>query len=139
MNKKERDKFKKVLAEERRRIQRHLDELSEDSEAQLGNTSGDQADLASTEISQTSLQKIGKRESYLLRKIDYALEKIEDGTYGQCELCGEEISAKRLLARPVAQLCIHCKTDQENSEKKFQNWDGDEEGEFDYDEEVSEG
>ena len=58
-------------------------------------------------------------KSYLLKKIDLALEKVESGTYGECESCGEQIAVARLMARPVAQLCIDCKTDQENTERKF--------------------
>jgi DnaK suppressor protein len=124
MNKRDREKFKKLLIDEKKRILRHLDELSGDSEEQLGGGSaGDPADIASTEISQASLQKIGKRETFLLKKIDYSLQKIEDGSYGECESCGEQIGVKRLMARPVAQLCIDCKTEQETAEKRFQNWE----------------
>ena len=71
-------------------------------------------------MSQANLQKIGKREKFLLHKIDYAIKKFDDDTYGECEYCGEDINIKRLKARPVAQLCIDCKTEQESSEKKFQ-------------------
>ena len=80
---------------------------------------GDPVDIASQEISQASIQKIGKRETYLLKKIDLALKKVEEGTYGECESCGEEISVGRLMARPVAQLCIDCKTEQENMERRY--------------------
>jgi DnaK suppressor protein len=53
----------------------------------------------------------------LLKKIDEALERINNGTFGICESCGEEISLKRLEARPVTTLCIDCKTRQEADEK----------------------
>jgi DnaK suppressor protein len=119
MKKKDLDKFKVLLLEERRKITRHLDQLSESSEAELDLTTGDSVDIASLEINQASLQKMGKRESHLLRKIDLALKKIEDGVYGECESCGEEIGVPRLMARPVAQLCIDCKTEQEKTEKRF--------------------
>lgn len=120
MNKRDREKFKKILLDEKKRILRHLDELSDDHNQQLGGSqTGDPADIASTEISQAALQKIGKRETFLLKKIDYSLGKIEEGTYGECESCGEAIAVKRLMARPVAQMCIDCKTEQESVEKKF--------------------
>jgi DnaK suppressor protein len=46
------------------------------------------------------------RQQQLIKEIDYALAKIEDGEYGYCEISGEEIGLKRLLARPIATMCI---------------------------------
>lgn len=124
LTKKELDQFKELLVEERRKIHRHLENLSETSNEDLQPiATGDQADIANLEISQAALQKIGKRETYLLKKIELALGKIDDGTYGDCENCGEPIGAGRLLARPVAQLCIDCKQEQETIERKFSNRD----------------
>lgn len=121
MKKKDLEKFRKILEEERKRITRHLEELSDSAEQELSVTSasGDPLDVASIEMNQANIQKIGKREEYLLKKIDLAMGKVDDGTYGECENCGEEIGAARLMARPVAQLCIDCKTDQENEERKY--------------------
>jgi len=120
MKKKDLDKFKALLEDEKRKILTHLEELSDDAEEGLAESGmGDPADIASAEINQAALTKIGKREAYLLKKIDHALAKIEEGTYGECENCGEEIGVARLTARPVAQLCIDCKTEQENMERKF--------------------
>ena len=59
-----------------------------------------------------------EREERLLAKIDRMLEKIRQGTYGECEGCGDEIAAKRLVARPVASLCIACKDEQERDERR---------------------
>ena len=123
MKKKDLDKFKKILEDEKRKVSRHLEELSESAEEEMETSTGDPADIASIEISQQNLAKLGKREKYLLGKIEYALKKIDDGTYGECESCGEEISTARLMARPVAQLCIDCKTEQENTERRFSNRD----------------
>jgi len=132
MKKKELDKLKSLLIEEKRRILRHLEELTDSSTEEMQFNSGDPADIASLEISQSSLQKIGKPEKYQRKKIDYALAKIDKGTYGECESCGEPIGVPRLMARPVAQLCIDCKTEQENSERKFHETEGEyDEGEFD--------
>ena len=61
--------------------------------------------------------KLKGRERKLLAKIDEAIEKIDNGTYGICESCGEEINIKRLEARPVTTMCIECKTEQEEEEK----------------------
>jgi DnaK suppressor protein len=59
-----------------------------------------------------------EREQGLLSKIDAALDKIEEGVYGQCTNCGEDIGVKRLKARPVAELCIECKSEQEKIERR---------------------
>ncbi len=53
----------------------------------------------------------------MIRKIEHAFNKLQDGTFGICEECGEEISEKRLQARPVATLCIECKEKEETVEK----------------------
>lgn len=138
LKKKELEKFKKLLEEEQRKITRHLEELSDSSNEELDLSTGDSVDIASLEINQANLQKIGKRETYLLKKIDLALKKIDDGTYGECESCGEPIAVGRLMARPVAQLCIDCKTQQENQERRFSNRehaDGDGDGAIVEDEE----
>jgi DnaK suppressor protein len=61
--------------------------------------------------------RIRDRERKLISKIKDALDRIEEGTYGICEECGENISDERLKARPVTTLCIDCKKKQENQEK----------------------
>ena len=58
-----------------------------------------------------------ERDSKLVAKIREALERVEDGTYGICEDCGQKISEERLKARPVTTMCIKCKRKQENDEK----------------------
>ncbi len=119
MKKKEIDQLKGILEEEKRRIHRHLEDISDTSVADLDTPSGDSVDIAALEINQNSLVKVGKRELNHLKKIDVALKKIEDETYGECESCGEQIGFARLMARPVAQLCIDCKTAQENEERRY--------------------
>ncbi|HEX5057320.1 MAG TPA: RNA polymerase-binding protein DksA [Gammaproteobacteria bacterium] len=58
------------------------------------------------------------RERKLIKKIDEALEKIDDDDYGYCEACGIEIGVRRLEARPTASMCIDCKTLEELKEKQ---------------------
>ncbi|MBI1818782.1 MAG: TraR/DksA C4-type zinc finger protein [Nitrospirae bacterium] len=77
----------------------------------------DLGDQATAVADQNFLLRIKEREQKLLKKIDEALERIASGAFGICESCGAEISAKRLLARPVTTLCIECKTRQEQEEK----------------------
>lgn len=73
-------------------------------------------DIASEESANAFQLRIRGRERQLIKKIDQALERLEDGTFGLCERCGQEISVKRLEARPVATFCIHCKTALEEQE-----------------------
>ena len=79
---------------------------------------GDLPDQATVESDRGFLLRIRDRERKLIVKIREALERIEMGTYGICEECGEEISEQRLMARPVATLCIDCKTLQEEDERR---------------------
>lgn len=142
LKKKDLDKFEKLLKEEKAKILKHLENLSDSAEKDLETTglSGDSADLASLEINQANMQKIGKREAQLLKKIDIALKKIADKTFGECESCGEDISLARLQARPVAQMCIDCKTEQENEERRYYSGESEEGGDDDMDfQEAEEG
>lgn len=77
----------------------------------------DPNDRATLESGRSFELRIRDRERKLVSKIDEAIARIEDGTYGICEDCGEEIGMKRLEARPVTTLCIDCKTLQETREK----------------------
>lgn len=126
IKKKDLEVLKALLEEEKKKLLRHLEEISDSSVADLENPTGDSVDIAALEINQNALQKIGKRELYLVKKIETALQKIEEGTYGECETCGEDIGVPRLMARPVAQLCIDCKTEQESIERRYSNREADE-------------
>lgn len=77
----------------------------------------DTLDRASFESNRSTLLRIRDRESLLIRKIKKALEGLEVGTFGICELCGKKISIERLKARPVTTHCIECKTKMEKIEK----------------------
>ena len=78
----------------------------------------DPTDRASLESDRNFLLRIKDRERKLIQKVKEALQRIEDGTFGTCELCGKPISEKRLTARPVTTLCIQCKTEGEVQERK---------------------
>ena len=77
----------------------------------------DPADRASLESNRNFTLRIRDRERKLIGKIKEALERIDNGTYGICEDCEEQISEARLKARPVTTLCIDCKKRQETEEK----------------------
>ena len=63
--------------------------------------------------------KVNQKDLKKFKKIDDALARIEGGTFGICEICEEEISVKRLEARPVTTMCIRCKEEQEKQEKSY--------------------
>jgi DnaK suppressor protein len=77
----------------------------------------DPTDRASMESERNFELRIRDRERKLISKIKGALDRLDNGTYGICEECGEDISVERLEARPVTTLCIDCKKKQENVEK----------------------
>ena len=78
----------------------------------------DEMDMSLAESSLSFVGQIRERESKLLSRIEEALKRIEQGDYGECASCGEEIGVKRLLARLVARLCITCKDEQELLERR---------------------
>jgi DnaK suppressor protein len=84
---------------------------------QSGEWAADPLDQAALESDRNYTLRIRDRESHLIRKITTALAKIEDGSFGICESCGDEISLARLKARPVTAYCIQCKTQMEAFEK----------------------
>ena len=77
----------------------------------------DPADLATAESERNFELRIRDRERKLIKKINEAIERIDEGLFGVCDSCEEEIGTARLKARPVTTLCIDCKTEQERQEK----------------------
>ena len=78
----------------------------------------DPTDRASLEGNRNLTLRIRDRERKLITKIDEALGRIADGSYGVCEDCGGAIGVERLKARPVTTLCIACKSEQEATERR---------------------
>jgi len=74
-------------------------------------------DQASVEVEKNYELRIRDRERRLIMKMKEAIQRIDNGTYGICDDCGNEISEKRLMPRPVTTQCINCKTEQEKREK----------------------
>ena len=107
--------FKKLLTQ-------ILDEALKDNNTFNGaNLSNDKlpdpSDRATAELALDFNQKMQERIMGLIRKVEGALERIEDDTYGICDECEEEISEGRLKARPITALCIECKRNQEDQER----------------------
>jgi len=116
LTKKKRDEFKKFLNE-------RLEELLTDANKTVSGMTDpvenfpDPTDRASMESERNFELRIRDRERKLIGKIKEALERINDGSFGICDECGEDISEQRLKARPVTTLCIDCKKKQEKDEK----------------------
>lgn len=119
MNKKDLTRFKKILMERKQQIMEAGDNTRDEGMGYDTADLPDEVDLATSEAGQAMILRLRDRERVLLKKIDKALEKIENGEFGVCELCGEDIDIKRLEARPVTELCIRCKEDQEKVEKTY--------------------
>ena len=82
----------------------------------------DPTDQASMETDRNFTLRIRDRERKLILKARRALNRIENGSYGYCEICGDPISSSRLEARPEASLCIECKNEMEERERKARQY-----------------
>ena len=117
MKKSELKRFREILEEKRESvIQRARETIAQDMTLDTAELP-DEMDLASSEYIQSFEFRLRGREKSLLSKLDLALKKITDGTFGICEICEEPIGKKRLEARPETTLCIKCKEDQEREER----------------------
>jgi RNA polymerase-binding transcription factor len=124
-----RKKQKSKLTQRERIIQlirtnlvRQKDTLLNEAEAALNELPGqtifpDLGDQATAETDRNFMLRLRGREQRLLKKIDEAISRIDSGTFGICDDCGNEIETKRLEVRPVTTMCIECKTLQEEEEK----------------------
>ena len=119
MRKRDLDRFRKLLLEQRERILGNVQRALADDIHDERDTYADEVDTASSETSLAFSDRLRQREQGLLNKINQTLQKIDDGIYGECESCGEQIDVKRLRARPVADLCIDCKSEQETLERRM--------------------
>ena len=116
MKKKDIKYFKELLTDQLEELLSQADDTVTGMTAPKENFP-DPTDRASMESERNFELRIRDRERKLISKIKDALVRIEAGTYGICEECGENISDERLKARPVTTLCIDCKKSQENQEK----------------------
>jgi DnaK suppressor protein len=76
----------------------------------------DEADLASSDIDQGMKMRMANRENFKVKRLHRALDRIKDGSYGECEGCSADIGYARLSARIIAELCIACKEEEERKE-----------------------
>ena len=111
--------FKKKLNEWKIEIIRSNNEALYNGSLDNNSTSADIVDQASSYTDKTVEMKAINRQIKLISKIEQALTRIKDGTYGFCAETGEPIGIKRLIARPVAELCIEAQEKHEKKEKVY--------------------
>jgi len=111
------DAFKKLLKEMKDKALEEMPRVTSIKSEKLA----DDVDIASLDTEQAMATRFQARKALFVRKIDHALLRIDDGTYGYCSTCTDEISVNRLMARPTALLCVDCKEDQETEENRRKN------------------
>ena len=111
--------FKKKLTEWKSEIIKSNNEALYNNSLDDNSTSADIVDQASSYTEKNVEMRAINRQIKLISKIDQALKKIKDGTYGFCEETGEPIGIKRLIARPIATLCISAQERHEKEEKVY--------------------
>ncbi len=116
MEEKDLQDFRKLLMERLEELLDQADNTVSGMTTQKENLP-DPTDRASLEADRNFMLRIRDRENKLIKKIRDAVERIDSGTYGICETCGEDIAIERLRARPVTTQCIECKTKAEAMEK----------------------
>jgi DnaK suppressor protein len=119
LKKKDLKRFREILEEKKEEILRNAKRTLNEDMTLDADDMPDEMDLASSEYLQSFTFRLRGREKTFLKKIDHALAKIDEGTFGICEECEEPIHTKRLEARPETTLCIRCKEDQERIEKAY--------------------
>ena len=116
MKNKDLEYFRKILLRWREDLYKHADVTVTDLQEPTVKAI-DPMDQASLEETLDLTLRIRNRESRLIGKINQSLARIEEGTFGICDMCGEKISIQRLKARPVTNFCITCKNKMEEFEE----------------------
>ena len=111
--------FKKKLTDWKTEIIRSNNEALYNSSLDDNSSSADIVDQASSYTEKNVEMRAINRQIKLISKIDQAIKKIKDNTYGYCEETGEPIGIKRLVARPIAALCIDAQEKHEKEEKVY--------------------
>lgn len=124
LNKKKMNDFKKMLQDRLGQLLNEADQAVKDISEATSETSSDPTDQAAQELDRNRLLRLKDRERKLIRKIEKALERIDDGSYGACEACGAGINEERLKARPMTTLCIDCATELESEKAKSRLFGG---------------
>lgn len=115
MRKETLNRFKKMFEGEKRKLL-FADKVVRDEFSVNADDRFDEIDQATTDMEQSMRMRLCNRETLYLKKVEDALKRIEEGAFGLCDICEEDIGLKRLEARPTANLCVSCKEDQERRE-----------------------
>ncbi|MBI4827816.1 MAG: TraR/DksA C4-type zinc finger protein [Nitrospinae bacterium] len=118
MEEKERERFRTILTELRRRLTTDFEKIRDASSEEWGADLPDINDEATRTMNRRLLLSIGARSFDVIQKIDIALDRISEGDYGVCQECGEDIPVSRLELLPYAELCVEC---QERIEREKQS------------------
>jgi len=110
------NKIREILFQMRKELIEDVSESIKTESDDLRFDVGDFYDHATSDRARELSLMLTDRERQKLIQIEEALKKIDEGSYGVCESCGEEIDAERLLAMPFAKLCLSCKIDLESQE-----------------------
>jgi DnaK suppressor protein len=110
LDKKTITRFRKILLKEREQIVGEVKQIVESSKEMGQDGIQDIGDEAANIYNKQVLLSLNENERMRLQEVDESLDRIESGTYGICEECGEPIGLKRLEVRPVAKYCVPCKT-----------------------------
>lgn len=123
-------KLREDLLEKRNLLVNHVERLAQDAAESTESTENSKSPLSSAEnASDTYEQDFAfmsmESEEHLLRKIDRALQRIRENTYGECEECGKTINAERLEALPWATMCVKCQEVEERGGRRKRGSDVD--------------
>lgn len=127
MDKKQLDRYRKIILKKRQELLEQLEKLKESGlNTAVSDSSGDHstyslhmADQGTDTMEREKQYMFASREKNYLYHLDLALERIEKGEFGQCVNCGEEIDPARLEAVPHVRLCINCKSKEELTKSKY--------------------
>ena len=109
-------KFKSLFETEKNRLLFSARALTHQLSVQTDDLM-DEVDFTSFEIENQMRMRLATREALYLKKVEEALDRIQAGSFGQCEECEEAIELRRLEARPTTTLCVSCKEAAERTEK----------------------
>jgi DnaK suppressor protein len=115
MNKEKLKKFKRIFDSQRQNLLFN-DKIVREDFGVNSDDRYDEIDQATTDVEQSMRMRLRNRESLYIKKLEEALNRIEEGTFGECNECGEDIELRRLEARPTATLCVSCKEEEERKE-----------------------
>jgi DnaK suppressor protein len=116
MEKKKLDVFRKKLEERQQALRKTVSRTEEDGRIADQDSAQDIADRAANSYTKEFLFSVSNNERQLLNMVETALQRIREGTFGECVHCGNEINSKRLEAVPWTRYCIACQEKKEQGQ-----------------------